>query len=78
MPTDPSRVIVLTGVTASSTLAYHHDFPEIRADGDSPRDAACQLVNHLTRALDSALTEWRRQTLSQAIADVQSFAARDS
>jgi hypothetical protein len=35
------------------------------------------LANHLTRALDSALTDWRRQTLNQAIADVQAFAARE-
>ena len=78
MSTDPSRVIVLTGVTASTTLAYHHDFPEIRADGESPRDAALQLANHLSRALDSALTEWRRQMLDQAIADVRAFAAKEA
>jgi hypothetical protein len=77
MSTDPSRVNVLTGVTAGTTLAYHHDFPEIRADGESPKDAAFHLANHLTRALDSALTEWKRQTLSQAIADVQAFVAED-
>jgi hypothetical protein len=78
MSTDPSRVIVLTGVTAGAILAYHHDFPEIRADGESPGDAANQLANHLARALDTALTDWRRQTLSQAIADVQAFATKES
>jgi hypothetical protein len=77
MSTDPSRVIVLTGTTASTNLAYHHDFPEIRADGESPKDASMHLANHLSRALDSALTEWRRQTLLQAIADVQAFSAKE-
>jgi len=78
MSTDPSQVIFLTGATASTTLAYHHDFPEIRADGESPRDAAFQLSNQLLRALDSALTDWRRQSLEQAIADVRAFAERDA
>ncbi len=74
--TDKSKVIVsLRGAAAGGTSIHHHDFPEIRAEGASPADAAQQLVNHLTRALDSALTNWRRQTVEQAIADVQAFAS---
>jgi hypothetical protein len=78
MGADLSRVIVTTGATAQATRVYHRDFPEIRAEGESPADAAFHLTNHLARALDSALTDWRRQTLNQAIADVRDFLARSS
>jgi hypothetical protein len=74
MPTDPSRVVVTPGATAESACVYHRDFPEIRADGETPRVAAVHLANHLARALDSALTDWRRQTLDLAVADVRAFA----
>jgi hypothetical protein len=75
MTTDTARVIVApcsTGHT-NQMQAHHRDFPEIRAEGDTAAAAAAQLVNHLTRALDSALTVWRRETIQQAIADVQEF-----
>jgi hypothetical protein len=71
-----SRVIVATGATAHSTSVHHRDFPEIRAEGETPAQAATNLANQLTRALDSALTQWRRETLGQAIADVQAFASQ--
>ena len=73
MVTDLSRVIVTTGATSSATRVHHRDFPEIRADGETPRDAAEHLANQLVRALDSALTSWRRETIQQAIADVKAF-----
>ena len=73
MSTAESRVIVTPGETAQTTRVYHRDFPEIRSDGETPRAAAVHLVNQLTRALDSALTDWRRQTLNLAIAEVQAF-----
>jgi hypothetical protein len=78
MTTEPSRVIVTIGATAHATSVYHRDFPEIRAQGDSPEAAASHLSNQLTRALDSALTKWRRETIEQAIADVQAFVAKGS
>jgi hypothetical protein len=71
-----SPVIVATGATAHSTSVHHRDFPEIRAEGETPALAATNLANQLTRALDSALTQWRRETLGQAIADVQAFASQ--
>jgi hypothetical protein len=76
MATEPDRVIVATGTTAQSTLVHHRDFPEIRAEGETPAVAATNLANHLTRALDSALTKWRRDAIEQAIADVREFAAK--
>ena len=74
MATEQDRVIVTTGSTAQATQIHHRDFPEIRAEGQSPSDAANNLANHLTRALDSALTKWRRDAIEQAIAEVNDFA----
>jgi hypothetical protein len=75
MATAETRVIVTTGSAgqANQAVVHHRDFPEIRAEGENPVAAAAQLVNHLTRALDSALTPWRRETIEKAIADVQDF-----
>jgi hypothetical protein len=73
MATDQDRVIVTTGATAQATLIHHRDFPEIRGEGETPSAAAINLANHLTRALDSALTKWRRDAIEQAIAEVQEF-----
>ncbi|RUL88895.1 hypothetical protein [Tautonia sociabilis] len=74
MSTGDERVIVSPGATAGLSSAHHRDFPEIRAEGESPTDAAEQLVHHLTRTLDSALTGWRRESIEQAIADVRAYA----
>ena len=76
MEADLSRVIVTTGATAHATQVHHRDFPEIRAEGETPEVAATNLANQLVRALDSALTPWRRETIEQAIADVKAFAER--
>ncbi|WP_165226570.1 hypothetical protein [Aquisphaera insulae] len=73
MANDSTKVIVTEGATGHTTQAYHHDFQEIRADGKGAKDAAELLVNKLKLAMDTALTEWRRQTITQAIADVESF-----
>ena len=73
MDSESSRVVVTTGATEESTRVYHHDFPEIRADGNSVKEAAAHLVNKLALALDTALTDWRRETLGKAIAEVQAF-----
>jgi hypothetical protein len=73
MATDESRIIVAIGATAHTVSVHHRDFPEIRAEGPNPEDAAAHLANQLTRALDSALTQWRRETMNQAIADVRAF-----
>ena len=75
MATAETRVIVTTGSAgqANQAVVHHRDFPEIRAEGENPQAAAAQLINHLTRALDSALTPWRRETIEKAIADVKEF-----
>lgn len=73
MDTDAKRVIVTIGGTASAACVHHRDFPEIRAEGGSPEEAAGYLINKLACALDSALTDWRRQAIDQALADVRAF-----
>lgn len=74
---DASRVIAQQDTTPGNSVAssqvYHRELSEIRASGDSPKSAAEHLVNQLTRALDSALTDWRRQNIQQAIADVKAY-----
>ncbi len=72
---EKNRVIVSVDAASGGTQVHHRDFPEIRAQGKAPADAALQLVNQLTRALDSALTQWRRETIQNAIDDVRAFAS---
>ena len=78
MDTEPSRVIVTISGNSSTASVHHRDFPEIRAEGGSPKEAAAHLIHQLTRALDSALTDWRRDRVNEAIADVQAFVDQES
>jgi hypothetical protein len=76
MKTELTRVIVAHSGSSSTFVVHHRDFPEIRAEGGSPREAASHLVNKLACALDSALTDWRREAVDHAIADVKAFEAQ--
>jgi hypothetical protein len=76
MKTELNRVIVAHSGSSSSFVVHHRDFPEIRAEGGSAREAASHLVNKLACALDSALTDWRREAVDHAIADVKAFEAQ--
>jgi hypothetical protein len=73
MDTDFKRVIVTVNAGSTTTCVHHRDFPEIRVEAGSPKEAAAHLVNKLACTLDSALTDWRRQTIEQAIEDVRAF-----
>ncbi len=77
MDTDSGRVIMAPSWYVQALSLHHRDFPEIRAVGGSPKEAASHLVNKLVRALDSALTDWRRESLSHALADVKAFADQE-
>jgi len=77
MDTEQSPVIVTSGGSASTAYVHHRDFPEIRAEGASPKEAAALLVHQLHRALDSALIDWRRDRVNEAIADVEAFVERE-
>ena len=78
MDTDPSKVIVTIGGSSSAACVHHRDFPEIRAEGGTPKEAASLLVHRLSSALDSALIDWRRERVTEAIADVQAFVEQKS
>ena len=79
MSSDTDRVIVTVGdSTGGSMQAHHREFPEIRGEGVNPDEAVNQLVNQLTRALDSALVNWRRDAIQQAITDAKAFHAPTS
>jgi hypothetical protein len=73
MENSQNAVIVTSGATTNSSRVHHRTFPEIQADGGSAKDAASHLAHKLSLAMDTALTDWRRQTLGQAIADVEAF-----
>jgi hypothetical protein len=73
METEATKVIVTPSPGSTSCQVHHRDFSEIRAEGGTPKEAATHLANNLTRALDSALTDWRRGAINTAIADVNAF-----
>jgi hypothetical protein len=76
MTTEPSKVIATAGATPDSVQVYHNDFPNLRADGDSLEDAAANLVQGLTREINDAADDPRRDSLRRAIAEVQAFIER--
>jgi hypothetical protein len=78
METDLSRVIVTISGSSSTASVHHRDFPEIHAEGGTPKEAATHLIHQLTRALDSALTDWRRDRVNEAIADVKTYVDQES
>ena len=73
---EEAHIVISPGLTANTTQVHHRDFPEIRTQGETAQGAAQQLVNQLTRALDSALTHWRRDTIEKAISEVRAFVAK--
>ena len=81
MTSDPNQVIVATEDSpfhsVHSSSVHHRDFPEIRGEGGSPEDAAGRLVELLSRTLDNAPSDWRREMLERAIEDVRAFVKLD-
>jgi hypothetical protein len=77
MHIDHPQVIVTTGTSPDhlipTTLIHHRDFPEIWAQGGSPREAATYLVNQLGRALESAGNLRGRRPLEAALSEVYSY-----
>jgi hypothetical protein len=78
MISDPSQVVILQDDHERSSLhglsAHHRVFPEVHGAGGTPRDAALRLAELLRLTLDNAPSDWRRDTLRQAIEDVRAFA----
>ncbi len=82
MMSNPHQVIVMTEehpiLQVHAASVHHRNFPEVHAEGRSPEDAAIRLVELLSQSLESAPSDWRRETLECAIADVRAFAGRPS
>jgi predicted RNase H-like HicB family nuclease len=76
MTTEPSKVTATAGPSPDSVRVSHNDFPNLRADGDSVEDAAANLVQVLTRALNDTEDDAHRASLRQAITEVQAFIER--
>jgi hypothetical protein len=71
------RVIVGTGECACHSMptahVHHSHFPEIQGESLTPYEAARELVRLLNRSLDCIGSQWRRDILHAAIADVEEF-----
>jgi hypothetical protein len=76
MTTEPSKVTATAGATPDSVLVSHNGFPNLRAEGDTPEDAAANLVQGRTRASTDTEDAAHRDALRQAIAEVQAFIER--
>ncbi len=78
MTSNSSQVIVVTENDYRSLFhnlsAHHRDFPEVHAEAASPKAAAMRLAELLSLTLENAPSNWRRQSIQQAIADVRAFA----
>ncbi len=65
------KLVVNQGLTSQSVSIYHRDFPEIRSEGGSLAEAKKNLALQLTRTLDSALTDWRRELIQKTITEIE-------
>ena len=78
MPPNASQIVITTEEWAFNSIhllcVHHRGFPEVRGEGSSTEDAAVRLLEHLSRTLDNAPSDWRRETLTLAIEDVRAFA----
>lgn len=79
---DPSQVIVTTEEctrpSVHTSYVHHRDFPEVRGEGESLKEAADRLVERLSLGFDHAPSQWRQESLRQAIEDVRAFAEQGS
>jgi hypothetical protein len=81
MIANPSQVVVtprehLFRCLHHRLAAHHREYPEAEGEGCSPEDAAAHLIELLSRTLDSAPSDWRRESLQNAIEDVRAFIQR--
>jgi hypothetical protein len=77
MTANSSQVIVITVNDQRSLIhglsAHHREFPEVHAEAESPKAAATRLAELLSVTLENAPSNWRRQSIQQAIADARAF-----
>jgi hypothetical protein len=70
---EQSSILVESASENGLVTVWHRDFPEIRTFGSSPTEAVKLLGHQLQRALDSALTDWRRSAINNALDEVKKF-----
>jgi hypothetical protein len=64
------------GRAVRTTHVHHHDFPEVRAEGESTAAAGMNLANRLDRALDNTPSDYRRAVVTQATAESEFMVGR--
>ena len=81
MVSNPSQVIVVPDETRIASHSWYVCAPQRLSRGSCrgrlARAAAMRLAELLALSLDNAPSDWRRQSLEQAIEDVRAFAERD-
>lgn len=81
METDRNRVIVAEGARDCQSVhlarVHHHDFPDIRAEGETPGIAAAYLAGPLTRILDATPDAASRESAERALDDIRLFIQSD-
>ena len=77
MVTDPNQVIVQTGECACHSVhiahVHHRNFPEIWAECGTAAEGATHLSRLLARELEGGGDNWHRESIRQAVADVQAY-----
>ena len=75
-------VIVTKDVCSSCGMyharTYHRAFPNLSGSGDSPREAAEELIRRLTNEKDTQTDHSRRENIERAIAEVEAYLAQSS
>jgi uncharacterized protein (TIGR03067 family) len=56
-----------------TTRVHHCDFPELHGEGETPYEAALNLLQHLISDAGVIADGWHRGVLEQVIADVRAF-----
>ncbi len=54
---------------------YHHEWPELYGEGETPREAVKDLLRQLFTQMDCVASNWHRQILQRLIAETQNFLA---
>ncbi len=49
---------------------HHRDWPELHGEGETPREAAMDLLRHLFTQSDCVVSNWHRQNLEQVMREV--------
>ena len=59
-----------------TTRVHHRDLPELHGEGETPYEAALNLLRHLIGEEGTIADGWHREGLEHVIADVRAFLDR--